>query len=128
MRRPSKDMRDEVVADYFKDNGYNTSNSGFVKSTSLNNDQYFTEMNTFIDDKLTMVADAVAEKKTQKEIKRQNKDQLRKTHIDNQLLNAKNEQIENQLEEMVDLNTRLALEHEKLMKKLKACKDLMADT
>lgn len=78
---------------YFKEAGFQRSKAEFTKKESLKNDQYFLTMNEFIDDKLSIVAEKVGEKKTLQEIKKQNVQELAKIHNESQLLDAKNGKI-----------------------------------
>lgn len=73
----------ENLKKQFTKNGFLSSNGQFSHKDSLKNDQNFSNMNDFIDDKLNLVGDMVAHKKTLTEIKKKNKEQLISIHLDN---------------------------------------------
>ncbi len=72
----------QKIKQYFTANGYQTSMGQYSKGC-LKNDQYFKSINDFIDDKLNLVGEMVAHKKTQQEIKRRNIDDLNSIRLEN---------------------------------------------
>lgn len=122
------DGKAEQVDNYFRMNGYNTTNGEFHSKESLKNDAYFHNMNEFIDNQLNLVAEVVSHKKTLKKIKKENHSQIKNLYFENELSKKKNQAIESHLREELVENRDLKYLLAGIRDKLDLCKAAINDT
>ena len=121
-----KTAQESTLESICVENGYKASKGEFQKS-SLMQDKGFQSMDDFIDDKLNLVADMVAHKKTLQEIGQEKRSEYKKLHLESGMLSRKNQSAFELLQAEKEINEQETAELRAVHQRLIACKDLIKE-
>lgn len=104
---PIEDAKARIVEDLFMKNGYFQSNGEFSLKNSSQQDCYFKNMNEFVDDKLDMVVEKLAEKKSLNTVNNTLRCVVVKLEEETNVLLKENHSLTDKYNKEFDINTKM---------------------
>lgn len=109
------DAKARIVEDLFMKNGYFQSNGEFSVKNSSQQDCYFKNMNEFVDDKLDMVVEKLAEKKSLNTVNNTLKCVIVKLEEETNVVLKENHNLTDKYNKEFDINTKMNEECDSLL-------------